>query len=87
MRPLHDPAFERARELLCELGPVRRGCIRFGKYSSRYDDILGGRPSNIFDCGLASGALMDIGVYCIEPATPAPVRSPMAPSMAPETHC
>lgn len=68
MRPLHDPAFARARELFRELGPIRRACIRFGKYSSRYDDILGGRPSNIFDCELASGALMDIGVYCIEPA-------------------
>ncbi|MFR3450614.1 MAG: hypothetical protein ACLTSX_02130 [Collinsella sp.] len=41
--------------------------MRFGKYSSRYDEILAGRHTNIFDCAMASGSLMDIGVYCVEP--------------------
>lgn len=64
MRPLHDPAFWAVRDAIGELGRVRRADLRFGKYSSRYDEILAGRRTNIFDCRMASGALMDIGVYC-----------------------
>ena len=41
--------------------------MRFGKYSSRYNEILAGRATNIFDCNMASGSLMDIGVYTVEP--------------------
>lgn len=67
MRPLHDPAFHAVREALGRAGRLRRASIRFGKYSSRYDEVLAGRRTNIFDCRMASGALMDIGVYCIEP--------------------
>ena len=67
MRPLHDPAFHALKEALPRLGAVRRATLRFGKYSSRYDEILAGRRTNIFDCAMASGSLMDIGVYCVEP--------------------
>ena len=67
MRPVHDPAFHALREALPELGRLRRTTLRFGKYSSRYDDVLAGRHTNIFDCAMASGALMDIGVYTVEP--------------------
>ena len=67
MRPLHDPAFHALIPAIGELGPIRRATLRFGKYSSRYDDILAGRRTNIFDCAMASGALMDIGVYTVEP--------------------
>lgn len=67
MRPVHDPAFQLLRDALPELGRIRRATLRFGKYSSRYDDILAGRHTNIFDCAMASGSLMDIGVYTVEP--------------------
>ena len=67
MRPLHDPAFRACQDALSELGRIRRATLRFGKYSSRYDEILAGRQTNIFDCAMASGSLMDIGVYCVEP--------------------
>lgn len=66
MRPVHDPAFSAVRDLLPRMGRIRRASIRFGKYSSRYDTLLSGERTNIFDCALASGALMDIGVYCVE---------------------
>ena len=68
MRPLHDPAFNMVRAKLEQAGRVRRANIHFGKYSSRYDDVLAGKHTNIFDCAMASGSLMDIGVYCVEPA-------------------
>ena len=67
MRPLHDPALRQIQDPLPRLGAIRRTTLRFGKYSSRYDDVLAGRHTNIFDCNMASGALMDIGVYCVEP--------------------
>ena len=67
MRPLHDPAFHTLKDAIAELGAVRRATLRFGKYSSRYDEIIAGRRTNIFDCAMASGSLMDIGVYTVEP--------------------
>ncbi len=67
MRPLHDPAFHAIKEVLPQIGAIRRATLRFGKYSSRHDEILAGRRTNIFDCAMASGSLMDIGVYCVEP--------------------
>ena len=67
MRPVHDPAFHALRAALPELGRLRRATLRFGKYSSRYDEVLAGRRTNIFDCAMASGALMDLGVYTVEP--------------------
>lgn len=67
MRPLHDPAFHAIEDALGEIAPIRRASLRFGKYSSRYNEILAGRATNIFDCNMASGSLMDIGVYAVEP--------------------
>lgn len=67
MRPLHDPAFLKLRSLLGRLGTLRRATLRFGKYSSRYDLVLAGKPANVFDCRMAGGALMDLGIYTVEP--------------------
>ncbi len=67
MRPLHDPSYYRFKQACERIGRIRRITIRFGKYSSRYDDILAGKHTNIFDCEMASGALMDMGVYSVEP--------------------
>lgn len=66
MRSVHDPAYEVLRAALPRIGRVRRASLRFGKYSSRYDEVLAGRQTNIFDARMATGALMDIGVYCVE---------------------
>ncbi len=67
MRPIHDPAWAQIFNALPEIGTLRRATFRFGKYSSRYDDVKAGRHTNIFDTKMASGALMDMGVYTIEP--------------------
>ena len=67
MRPLHDRALWVIEDALGELGRIRRASFRFGKYSSRYDEALAGRSTNIFSCDMASGALMDIGIYTVEP--------------------
>ena len=65
MRLLHDPAWRACQAALPELGRLRRANLHFGKYSSRYDLVLAGRQTNIFDCAMASGALMDIGIYTV----------------------
>lgn len=67
MRPVHDPAWAQVFAALPEIGTLRRATFRFGKYSSRYDDVKAGRHTNIFDAKMGSGALMDIGCYCVEP--------------------
>ena len=67
MRPLHDPAFVACRDAVAKVGRVRRASLHLGSYSSRYDELKAGRHTNIFDCAMASGALMDMGVYCVEP--------------------
>lgn len=67
MRTLHNPMFKLVKESLSKIAPVRSANLRYGKRSSRYDDVLAGRHTNIFDAQFATGALMDLGVYCVEP--------------------
>ena len=82
MRSVHDPGLDVIRRAIERVGQVRRASLRFGKYSSRYDEVLAGRQTNIFDARLATGALMDIGVYCVE-AMVALFGAPSAVACAP----
>lgn len=66
IRPVHDPAWAAIAREIPKLGVLRRATLRFGRYSSRYDDVRSGRQTNIFDTRMASGALMDMGIYPIE---------------------
>lgn len=65
MRSAYDPGTARVRELIGEVGPVRRVSLRFSQRSSRYDLVLAGERVNIFDPAFAGGALNDLGVYCV----------------------
>ena len=68
MRNLHVPSFEAIERITrSELGPVRLATFRFSKVTSRMARFRAGERLNIFDPALAGGALMDIGVYCVEP--------------------
>ena len=78
MRSIHDPGWATIFATLPKIGRLRRATLRFGKYSSRYDELLAGHHTNIFDAQMATGALMDIGIYCVEPmvaAFGAPART------------
>lgn len=66
IRPVHDPAWAAIARQIPRLGTLRRATFRFGRYSSRYDDVRSGRQTNIFDTRMSSGALMDMGIYPIE---------------------
>lgn len=63
MRSIHNPDVRKIHELVGKIGTLRRATLRYGKYSSRYDDLLDGAHTNIFDTRMASGGLMDIGIY------------------------
>lgn len=64
MRTAYDPGTARVRELIEQVGVVRRVSLRYCQRSSRYDLVLAGERVNIFDPALAGGALYDLGVYC-----------------------
>ena len=68
MRSVHDPGFNKLSELIKEIGTVRRAQFTFCQYSSRYDNFKKGIIENAFNPKLANAALMDIGVYCVNPA-------------------
>ncbi len=65
MRPGHDPAIERIREAMEEIGPIRYACFDYCQYSSRYDRFRRGELPNAFNPALGNAALMDIGCYAL----------------------
>ncbi|SDO41565.1 Predicted dehydrogenase [Microbacterium sp. ru370.1] len=63
MRTAYDPGLAAVGELLPRLGTVRRVSLRYEKRSARYDHVLAGEQTNIFDPALGGSALRDLGVY------------------------
>lgn len=61
------PSFKAIQKNLYKIGKVRRYLGNFSKYSSRYDLFKEGKGPNAFNLNFSSGALMDLGVYCIYP--------------------
>lgn len=57
------PNFRLLRDLLPEVGRVKLVQCGYSQYSSRYDKLLAGQVTNVFDPAFAGGALMDINVY------------------------
>lgn len=67
MKSTLTPNFGAVMDYLPKTGKVRSYFAAFGKYSSRYDRLKAGELPNAFNPELASGAVMDIGVYAIYP--------------------
>ena len=63
MRTAYDPGLAAVRDAVPLVGTLRRVSLRYGKRSSRYDQVLAGERVNIFDPAMAGGALNDLGVY------------------------
>ncbi|MCT9819528.1 Gfo/Idh/MocA family oxidoreductase [Microbacterium sp. W1N] len=63
MRNVYDPGLVAVRELIPQLGVLRRASFAYCQRSARYDLVLAGETPNIFDPALGGGALMDLGVY------------------------
>lgn len=65
---LHLPQRKVLEEALAQVGPVSLAKIDFCQRSSKLDSYRNGGLPNIFNPKLETGALMDLGVYCIYPA-------------------
>lgn len=63
MRTAYDPGIRAIEGLLPRLGRIRRVSFRYEKRSARYDLVLAGEQTNIFDPALGGSALRDLGVY------------------------
>lgn len=65
MRPAFTPGVRALKGALSAVGTVRRVSIGYCQYSSRYDKYKRGIVENAFDPSFGNGALMDLGVYCV----------------------
>ncbi|WP_339302160.1 Gfo/Idh/MocA family oxidoreductase [Paenibacillus sp. FSL K6-2441] len=61
------PNFRAVQDNLYKIGQVRRYFSSYCQYSSRYDAFKQGKVLNAFNPAFSSGALMDLGIYCIYP--------------------
>ena len=65
---MHLPQRKLLEEALKKIGDISVTKIDFCQRSSKYDAYLAGSLPNIFNPALETGALMDLGVYCVYPA-------------------
>ena len=61
--PSFLPNFKLVKKLLPEIGRIRLVITNFSQYSSRYDELLAGRVTNVFSKDFAGGSLQDICFY------------------------
>lgn len=64
----HLPARERLHTALAGLGTIRSARFDYSQLSSQYAACMAGKLPNIFNPAMATGCLMDLGVYCVYPA-------------------
>ena len=60
---MYHPHLAWVREHLPEIGKLQMVHATFCQYSSRYDTLMEGKQTNIFDPNFKTGCLMDINVY------------------------
>jgi len=57
------PNLQFLQEHLPRIGPIRLVMGNYSQYSSRFDCLLQGKVTNVFDPNFAGGCLMDINYY------------------------
>ena len=57
------PNFEILKAQLPKVGRIKLVMANYSQYSSRYDQLLAGQVSNVFNPAFAGGCLMDINFY------------------------
>lgn len=62
---IHLPNYKKMKEHIKELGQIRIIQCNFSQYSSRYDALLAGNITNVFNPEFSGGALVDINLYNI----------------------
>ncbi|MDN3612555.1 Gfo/Idh/MocA family protein [Vibrio ostreicida] len=61
----YTPNFQRLKQEIATLGPIRKALISYCQFSSRYPRYLAGELPNTFNPAFANGSIMDIGYYCL----------------------
>ncbi len=64
---MHSPARRILKEIVGSLGNIRSANIDFSQLSSKYQALKNGELPNIFNPELKTGALNDLGIYCVYP--------------------
>lgn len=62
---IHLPNYQKMKEYIKDLGPIKVVQCNFSQYSSRYDALLEGTIANVFNPEFSGGALVDINLYNI----------------------
>ena len=65
MKSMHSDGLQIIKDALPSLGDVRSASIDFSQLSSKYPAYKKGELPNIFNPKMCTGALMDLGVYCV----------------------
>lgn len=65
---MHLPSLKALEGAINKIGNISHARFDFSQRSSKYDSLLSGKLENIFNPKMATGALMDLGVYCVYPA-------------------
>ncbi|MBR3869240.1 MAG: Gfo/Idh/MocA family oxidoreductase [Clostridia bacterium] len=65
MKSMHSDGLDIIKNSLADLGEIRTASIDFSQHSSKYGAYKRGENPNIFNPEFCTGALMDLGVYCV----------------------
>ena len=63
---LYQPTYLKIRELVARVGDVKLVSVNYSQYSHRYDAFREGTVLPAFDPAKSGGALMDLGLYCLQ---------------------
>ena len=64
---MHSPARKALKEAVSKLGAIRSANFDFSQLSSKYAALKRGELPNIFNPEMKTGALNDLGIYCVYP--------------------
>ncbi len=64
---MHTPARKILKDAVAKIGNIRSATIDFSQLSSKYAALKRGELPNIFNPEMKTGALNDLGIYCVYP--------------------
>lgn len=65
---MHSEGRRILRSAVAEIGNIRSATFDFSQLSSKYPALVRGELPNIFNPEMKTGALNDLGIYCVYPA-------------------
>ncbi len=64
---MHTPLRQVLKDAVNKIGNIRSATIDFSQLSSKYQALKNGELPNIFNPEMKTGALNDLGIYCVYP--------------------